>query len=236
MDKINIKKYFVAFLITAVVFISAIWLSNYFNDRRIQEIQSIQDQISIDILSSETQFDLLSAASCKILDESVLSQELNELSSRLSFMEESLGTNNSQVQQLKRYYSLLQIKDYLLMKRLSDKCNVKPVSILYFYSNKGDCEDCKKEGYVLTYLREEYPRLRVYAFDFNLDLGAIKTIESIYKLSGEMPTIIIDDTPYYGFKSVEDIEKLVPDIKSLADTASTTATSTVQNSTTTKNR
>ncbi len=233
MDKINIKKYIVTLVITVIVFGLAIWLSNYFNMRRINEIKSIQDQLSIDILSSETQYDLLSAASCKILDESVLSQELNELSSRLSFMEESLGTDNDQVQQLKRYYSLLQIKDYLLMKRLSEKCQVKPVSILYFYSNKGDCEDCKKEGYVLTYLREEYPRLRVYAFDYNLDLGAIRTIESIYKLSGEMPTLIIDDTPHYGFKSVEDIESIIPDIKSLV-AATSTATST--SSTTTKNR
>lgn len=234
MDKINIKKYIITLVITVIVFGGAIWLSNYFNSRRVNEIRSIQDQIAVDILSSETQFDLLSSADCKILDESVLSQELNELSSRLSYMEETLGTDDAQVEQLKRYYSLLQIKDYLLMKRLAEKCQVKPVSILYFYSNKGDCEDCKKEGYVLTYLREEYPRLRVYAFDYNLNLGAIRTIESIYKLNGEMPTLIIGDKPYYGFKSVEDIEKIIPDIASLAETATSTATTT--NSTSTKNR
>src|SRR5438105_3112807 len=136
LDRISAAKYVVTFLITAFIFGGAIILSNYFNNRRVAEIKTIQDQIAVDILSSETQFDLLSQSSCKILDESVLSQELNKLSSRLSYMEESLGTDNGQVQDIKRYYSLLQIKDYLLMQRLTEKCNIQPISILYFYSNK----------------------------------------------------------------------------------------------------
>src|SRR5689334_1471295 len=110
-DRINLTRYIVAFIITALVFGGAVVLSNYFNNRRVEEIKTMQDQISVDILSSETQFDLLTQSSCKILDESVLSQELNNLSSRLSYMEQSLGTDNDQVKELKRYYSLLQIKD-----------------------------------------------------------------------------------------------------------------------------
>ncbi len=225
LDKINVTKYVVTFFITAFVFGGAIILSNYFNNRRVSEIKNIQDQIAIDILSSETQFNLLAQSSCKNLDESVLSQELNNLSSRLSYMEESLGTDNEQVQAIKRYYSLLQIKDYLLMQKLAEKCQIQPISILYFYSNKGECTDCTKAGYVLTYMREQYPRLRVYAFDYNLEDSAIKTLQSIYKLNGELPALVIRDKAYYGFKSVEDILDIAPDIKNLEAT-STNATST----------
>jgi hypothetical protein len=230
MDRISVTKYVVAFFITAFVFGGAIVLSNYFNNRRVAEIKSIQDRIAVDILSSETQFDLLTESSCKSLDESVLSQELNSLSSRLSYMEETLGTDDIQVQEIKRYYSLLQIKDFLLMQRLAEKCKIQPISILYFYSNKGECTDCTKVGYVLTYMREEYPRLRVYAFDYNMEDSAIKTLQSIYKLNGTLPALVIDDKAYYGFKSVEDILEIAPDIKNLEAT-STNATSTAATTT-----
>ena len=67
------KKYLIVFLITGGLFLSAIYLSNYFGNQRINQLQSIQDKIAIDILSSETQFSLLSELSCKNVSDSVLS-------------------------------------------------------------------------------------------------------------------------------------------------------------------
>ena len=71
------SSYVVALLITAAIFATALYASDYFNNRRIAEIQATQSSISIDILSLETQFDLLAEHSCQDISEnSVLSSEI----------------------------------------------------------------------------------------------------------------------------------------------------------------
>ncbi|HAS85051.1 MAG TPA: hypothetical protein DCS23_03225 [Candidatus Yonathbacteria bacterium] len=213
--QIETKKYVFAFVITAVVFFSALLISNIFSQNRIAEVKSIEDKIAMDILSSETQFALLKESSCKSIDHggTAFSEELGILAARLSYMEEKHGDNDEEVIGLKKYYSLLQIKDYLLVEQVRQKCGVKPLTIIYFYSNLGDCEDCKREGYVLNKLRDEFPELRVYSFDYNLDLSAIKTMKSIHGIKNTLPALVIWDENYYGFKSAEDIENIIPQLK-----------------------
>jgi hypothetical protein len=222
------QKYILAFVITAAIFGTAFYLTNRLDQRRLADIRSAQDAVSIDILSTETQFELLGSLDCSAIAEGpVLSDELNSLASRLSVAEVNLGEQNDQVISLKKQYSLLEIKDYLLMKEISAKCpKVKPVSVLYFYSNEGDCQDCGKTGDVLTYLRQTYPGLRVYSFDYNLDLGALKTLIGLNEINGyELPAMVINGRPpVYGFKNLADMQKLIPELKTLA--TSTTATTT----------
>ncbi len=209
--KIDTKKYIFSFIITVAIFATAFLLSDYTNEKRMKEVRNIESNIAIDILSLETQFDLFEEVSCEVINNSILSQEINSLARRLSFMEVSRGANDEEVERLKKYYSLLQIKDYLLMKKIGEKCEKEPVFILYLYSNIGDCNDCEKEGYVLTYLRKEYPNLRVYAFDYHLDLAAIKSLASIYNIENRLPAMVINDDLYYGFKSKEEVEELLPE-------------------------
>lgn len=225
MRSIDWKKYLLVLVITVAIFGTALYISNRLNDRRIDEIRSIGDQISIDILSSETQFSLLAESSCKDLaGQSILSKEINSLAEKLSYTEDKLGSDNSEVIELKRYYSLLEIKDYLLMKKVTSQCGVKPITVLYFYSNSGDCSECEKAGYVLTSLRQKYPDLRVYSFDYNLNLSALRTLISIFKIEDRLPAIMIGDKVFYGFTPLEDIESAIPELK--ASLATTTPTST----------
>src|SRR5207253_2812559 len=104
---------------------------------------------------------LLTEHSCAdIAENSVLSDELQPLGSRLSYLEQQPNVNQDELSRLKRYYSLLEIKDYILMQQVATKCHLKPVFILYFYSNKGDCSACENQGYALTGLSQKYPTLR----------------------------------------------------------------------------
>src|SRR5262249_51793466 len=103
----------------------------------------------------------------------------------------------------------------------------------YFYSNEKDkCPDCEKEGFVLTKLRQDYPELRVYSFDYNLDLSALQTLISIYEVKDEEPALLINEKAYYGFKSVDDIKEVIPELKeldkqkALEETTKKSATST----------
>jgi len=184
---------------------------DYLNRARISELSNIENQISIDTLSLDTQFSLLEAAPCDSAASSTeLTGELTDLGNRLSYAEDQLGTNNAQVTQLKQQYSLLEIRDYLITKQLSAACGTRPVTVLYFYSNAGDCSDCDKAGYALSYLRNTYPALRVYSFDYNLDLGALKTFITISKVKDSLPAFVINGKTSYGFTSLGVLEKQFP--------------------------
>lgn len=212
------QRYALAFLITLAIFGAALYAARIVDTQRITEIRTIGENISIDILSIETQFDLLGEIDCELISENpVLSDELNSLARRLDYTENALGSENEQVISLKKQYSLLQIKDYLLMQRVSQKCGLKPVFILYFYTNVGDCTDCRRAGEVLTYLRETYPGLRVYSFDYNLDLSALQTLIGLRTVEGRMPAFVINNRrPVYGFKTLEEMQTLIPELKTLA--------------------
>lgn len=213
----------IALLITALIIGTVFYTISYLDRQRVAELTSIEDQLSIDTLSLETQFSLLASAPCDSSATSTeLVGELADLGDRLSYEEGQLGSSNAQVQDLKKQYTLLEIRDYLLTKQLAASCGTKPVTVLYFYSNAGDCADCDKAGYALSYLHDTYPNLRVYSFDYHLDLGAMKTLISLDKVKGPLPAFIIQGKTYSGFTSLEDLEKDFPK----GALASTSATST----------
>lgn len=225
--EINPKKYTLVFFITLGIFAVVYLFSNYLYTERIAQVKSIGDNINRNILESEIQYALLADVSCEA-DEatgnSLLIDEINNLAKRLSYMEEQRGTNDAEVISLKKYYSLLQVKDYLLIRERAKQCAEKPLSILYFYSNKGDCTDCRKMGYVLTSMREDYAKLHIYAFDYNIGLSVIETLKSIYKLEDNLPILVVNRKVYYGFKDREEIENLIPNIASLRTATSTPLT------------
>ncbi len=235
MNKKDILRYIIAFIITSFLFGSVIWLSSYISNMKLANIKNISNKISIDISSSETQFQLLQNMSCKDVSASTLSSELNDLAQKISYSER--GSNKTDdVTELKKYYSLLEIKDYLLMQKIQDKCNVPVIPVFYFYTTNTNCTDCIKEGAVLDKLRNEYPELRVYSFDYNLDLSALNTLKKIFKVDGNnLPAIYMDDKLYTGFQSQDDIKKILPELdkykkarllEEAKAASSTTATST----------
>lgn len=186
---------------------------NYLNRARVTELSTIEDQLSIDALSVDTQFSLLEAAPCdSAATSTTLTSELADFGDRLSYAEDQLGSDNEQVVRLKERYSLLEISDYLITQRLAQACGTKPVTtVLYFYSNNGACPDCDKAGYALSYLHSTYPSLRVYSFDYNLGLGALRTFITVNKVQGTLlPAFVINGKHSNGFTTLADFEKQFP--------------------------
>jgi hypothetical protein len=228
----NARKYIFAFVLTVLLFGTALYISNFLNQKKIEDVKSVEDRVSLDILSSETQFSLLEETSCKDISPSgFLSSELGPLGQKLSYAEDQ-NFSSTDLNTLKQSYFLLEIKDYLLMKQVTEKCGHPQTFVLYFYGSQGDCPDCSTMGAVLTTLRERYPNLRVYSFDYDFDLEAVKTMENIYNVKKRLPALIINGDPYYGLKTVDELLTNVPAlarIKADADKAaasSTQATST----------
>lgn len=216
------KKYAIAFVITAAIFGTALTLSARINDKRVDELRKIQDSISINLLSSDMQFNLLRDANCDDLFNSSIGKEMNDLGDRLSYMESIGKGDDPELATLKGYYSLLQIRDYMLINSAAAKCPKRPTPILYFYDD--DCDDCSKQGQVLTYLREHNPDiLRVYSFDYGSEVSALRTLANIHKVKPPFPALVIKGKTYNGFNSIEDISQILPEL--VATTTNATSTS-----------
>jgi hypothetical protein len=65
----------------------------------------------------------------------------------------------------------------------------------------------------------------VYSFDYNLQLSVVDSLKDIYRITNALPALVIEDKTYTGFKSVEDLEKLLPETLKEA-TAEVAASST----------
>jgi hypothetical protein len=208
----NYRKHLFVFLITLIVFGFGFGLSDYISQKKLSELNNLREDLQLDILSAETQFSILETAICQNVNHSSLTSELYAIGERTAYMEEALGHENPQVIRLKKNYSLLEIKNWLLTEKAKDQCQAKLIPILYFYSNHEDCPTCAKQGYVLTYLREKYPFLRIYSFDYNLELSALDTIKSLYRLTDPLPILVIGENTYSGFRDKEEIENILPEI------------------------
>ncbi len=212
----NLKEYILSFIITGLAFLGAYYVSTNVNKERVNEVKILGDKLSLDITSSETQFDLLKESSCKIIKySSTFSDELVSLSEKISYLADNISKTDPDVVGLKKYYSLLEIKDYLLVNNIAKKCDTKPITIIYFYHDFDSCDDCKKLGYVMARLQQDYPEIHIYSFDYDLDLSAIKTMVSIYGIKNTLPAVIVNDEIHYGFQSIDDMEILVPELKTL---------------------
>lgn len=216
MHQFDWKKYIIVFFITIGLFATALLLSSWLGGKKLETLADIQDEIAIDLLSSETQFALLEELSCRDVDNSILSDELNSLASKIQYSESNIG-ESAQLSRLKDYYFLLEIKDYLLMKKVSERCGMESVFALYFYGGAENCPLCERQGYALTALREKYPKLRVYSFDYASNLSAVKAMISIYKVDGELPALVVNGEVLEGFQSVEDIEKAFPELEDIKE-------------------
>ena len=220
-----VRNLLIALGITAVLAFTVWYAISYLDHKRIAELGTLETELSTNTLSLETQFSLLENAPCEQADGDGLSAELSDLGDRLSFLEVQLGSDHTQVVQLKKQYMLLEIRDYLLSQKLAKVCKLHPATVLYFYSNtKEGCPTCDRAGYALSYLRNTYPTLRVYSFDYSFDLGALQTLIKVDKVKDTLPAFIINGKTSYGFESADALRALLP--KSVLESASTTATST----------
>ena len=229
--KFNFQKYILVLFFTLLIFGSGFFLSDYVTKKRIAQLNDLQQNLRTDILSVETQFSILSQAPCANLNESTLTNELYNISQKLTSVGTTLGEDNAKYLELKKYYSILEIKHWLLLQKIAKECKLPMTFIIYFYSDQKNCPQCEDQGYILTYFREKYPFLRIYSFDYKLELSALKTLKSVFLLKDETPIMVINNDVYYGYRNKDELETILGKyvkLKTLEEkeTATSTATST----------
>ena len=84
--KKNNRKYFFVFLITLGIFSSVFLLVNQLDKNRIAHVDDLQRKITVDLIATETQFDLLKTVPCDLFHGGIISEELSELGQKLSLI------------------------------------------------------------------------------------------------------------------------------------------------------
>ncbi len=110
------RKFLVVFLITLGIFCVAFLASNYFYGLRGAAIKDVESGINRQIIETEIQFQLLADAACDESSSNTQIIQMNTLAQRLDEMEQQRGAKDPSVIALKKDYSLLMVKDYLLLR------------------------------------------------------------------------------------------------------------------------
>ena len=204
----QIHQYVAALAIATLLFFGGLWFGNHLSEKKLDVIDTLGRNLQLATLGSELQYELLAHEPCSAVNASSLIDELFRIGTRLDFMESELGVNDPQVLELKEYYHLLEIRHWLLMRKVQNECSLNTHFILYFYSNAGDCERCDEQGSVLTYLHRKYQDLNIYSFDIHIDNPALVTVRELYGVE-EAPTLVVDGTKVESFKTSQEIEELL---------------------------
>jgi hypothetical protein len=97
---VDSKKYIVTFVITATIFVTAIYVSNLMSQKKLEDVRGIENRVALDILSSETQFALLEETSCRDIGPGYLSKELGSIGEKLSFAENQTEFNSNDIESI----------------------------------------------------------------------------------------------------------------------------------------
>ncbi len=187
------KKYLFVLVLTTLVFAGGIVVGNQITSEKVEKISELQRELKIKTLDAETQYLLIQDRPCEFVNITPLTEEVYKISNKLSHMEEVAGKNDEEVLKLKRYYSLLEARHWIFLKKLNkdENCPSNKTTVLFFYSNKEEeCPSCEKQGYILNWLNNKYSDINIYSFDVNLESNTIESLERYYK---------VNTTPFIAF-------------------------------------
>jgi len=207
-SSISKTKYLAVFATTTLIFLIGLFVGSQVTNIKLSKVEDLEQDMKVDTMAVELQYLLLAEDPCSYINSTPLTEELYEIGAKLDYMENQLGNKNQNVLRIKEYYSMLELRHWLYMKKVNRECGHNNTLILYFYSNLGDCPSCKEQGYVLNYLHKKYPLVNIYSFDINIENTALDTIKKIYNIK-TTPALIINDEVYLGFRDNKEIEKLI---------------------------
>ncbi len=204
------NKYVASFAVATLLLIIGIFVGNHIAETKISNIKQMESDMQFDIMSMEIQDLLFTQNPCYAIPIQ-LEEGLKDTSLKISFMEDQLGKADERVINLKKDYSLLQIKHYIIMNTRKEKCGLNYGTILFFYSNKKEkIADSEKQGYVLDSIRRQYQveNVKIYSLDMDLDLYVIDELAGFYDIS-DIPAMVINNRTFIGFKSRDEVERVL---------------------------
>jgi hypothetical protein len=207
--KLRSSRFVAAAAITLLVFLIGYMASAQINKLKLDNLEYLEQDLRIDSLSSELLLTMVQKDLCKSINITSYNEELSTYGKRITYLESLYGFSSDEVTRLKNYYSLLEIRHWILARDLNEKCDANKTLVIYFYTNYG-CEDCEDQGLVLTNIHRKYPFFNIYSFEYNLNNSAVDFLKATYDIPPyRLPALIVDDEVFYGFQSKEKLMEVM---------------------------
>ena len=204
--KVNSMTFIAAFALTVLVFVGGLAIGSLITQGKVNDIVSVEKESQLQLENLQLEEQLLQDTPCQ--SPTLLSQSLEDLGTKLTYLETQYSKNDQRILDLKKPYTLLELRHYLALRDMTSKCQQNYTLILFFYSNSPESVDAsEQQGFVIDYLRKKYDNVKAYSIDADMDLGIIKVLKDKYHIS-VVPSLVINDNVYVGLHSKEELEKL----------------------------
>src|SRR3989338_9450200 len=224
--KISVSKYVASGIITLLVFSLGLTLGLVIEDERYNLIETINQNQDAKFRSVQLQYLFLNSFkgenNCPILSTTLKDavRDLDDSLSRVIAQEEEKRSSSERKLLIQKLYVLDNMRYWLLAIQTKERCNLKIIPILYFYTEK--CSSCPNQGTVLTYFKKLFGE-RVLVFPINLDLreeeSMVEIVRNQFNIS-KVPTIVLDNKKYEGVVQRDTLQKIIceklPDLEQCA--------------------
>lgn len=213
MVKFRKSLFVFALIATIIIFIGGVFLGYYMDNFRVDDLDTILKQSELDTESFfvENYFsDVFGLDDCNIAN-----TRFNDYSEKLVYIGNILTKYDKtklfkarDYEILRRRYFLLELKTYVLIKDMKDKCGLDSFyTILFFYDP--DDEDSLRQGYTLDKVVLRKNNLYIFSIDRTFQEPFINTVKQYYNIS-KSPTIILDyNIKNEGFISYAEINEIL---------------------------
>jgi len=204
--KINWMKVTATLALTIIIFVSGLYLGTLITKGKVNDIINLEKEANLELENIAIESMLLEENPC--FDPALLSEKLNDLGSKLTYLEAQYKKNDPKILELKKPYTLLEVRHYLAMKRMVEQCSYNYTLILFFYSNTPEhIDESEKQGFVLDYL-QKLGNVKVYSFDSDLNLGIIRILKGMNSVT-IVPSTVINGKVYAGFHDKDELIKIL---------------------------
>ncbi len=212
--KLSVHIYFIALILSALVFAAGVAIGNYLDDynraKISDDISKTHERLaSVQILSL---MEDNSSAYCPLYLSNLheIDTEVEDTGYKLTFLENVKMVRDDE---LKKKYFVLEGESYLLSKKAKQLCNDSSVLVINFYTNN-NCPDCVALGNNIISARDalssQNVSLRLFSFDGTIGSPIADSLKNQYNIS-TYPSLVINEKVYSGPIDSDHIKSLVRD-------------------------
>ncbi len=200
------KKYFLAFMLTLLIFAGGIMIGVVFENARLSSAKEItlQEKVSLRSLQLQQNYIESGITDCKTLN-TILENNINELGRKvgviIEYEKKSLFNEGEFNLQLQDYF-LTEIQFYFLTQEINKKCPQNNVKILYFYGENKD----ETQGDILAYLKKRFES-KLLIFSLNSQFSQepmIGTLLTYYNIT-QYPAVVIEEKVFEGHRTARQL-------------------------------
>ncbi len=211
----NWRTYSVAFVFSVVLFSAGIFIGLQLSSQVSAEFASQAEQLRAGTRDLEVLLLLVSSANsggtrlCPALlsQARALDARTTDFGVSLDVLEKSRGRLDVGVQSLKRDYSVMQVRDYLLFNQISSSCAAPLHQIVFFYTNDG-CADCVEQGAILRGYKRLHPDVLIYSLDVDIGTPITQALTQAFAITS-YPSMLVDGKSVSGIRDGAGLDLLL---------------------------